>query len=250
VRSLPESIRFDRAVEYYDRTRALPDDVVARQASLLMSEMRGASRVLEIGVGTGRIALTLDLPIIGLDLSRPMMDVLLTKSTAVPLIEGDATALPFPDDSFDAAYAAHVLHLIPTWRDALAEMARVVRPGGVVLAVRSSGRTSVETEIFEHASVRRDAVGAGTIDDVDEGAAALGLGVRTLDEIAWSRPVDVGGLIEAIAQRSWSTMWSVDQDTLDRAVEGARAVAIERYGSVDAVVEGRSAFAWHAYDVP
>src|SRR5687767_1296297 len=107
---MTDSIKFDRAAEYYDRTRALPDDVNARQAELLMAELAGAERVLEVGIGTGRIAVTLDLPIIGLDLSRPMMGVLRTKTSAIPLVEGDGTRLPFPDARFDAAYVAHVLH--------------------------------------------------------------------------------------------------------------------------------------------
>ena len=37
------------------------------------------------------------------------------------------------DGVFGSAYAAHVLHLIPTWRDAVGELARVVRPSGTVL---------------------------------------------------------------------------------------------------------------------
>lgn len=112
---MSESIAFDRAAEYYDRTRALPDAVVAQQTRLLMGELLGRASTLEVGIGTGRVAVTLDVPIVGLDLSRPMMDVLRTKTSAIPLVEGDATRLPFPDGSFGAAYAAHVLHLIPPW---------------------------------------------------------------------------------------------------------------------------------------
>lgn len=45
---------------------------------------------------------------------------------------GDATALDLPDASFDAAFAFDVLHHVPDWRRALAEVRRVLRPGGRV----------------------------------------------------------------------------------------------------------------------
>jgi SAM-dependent methyltransferase len=47
-----------------------------------------------------------------------------------------ATTLPFPDDTFDAVHARQVLHHVPDLRATLRELARVVRPGGLVLATR------------------------------------------------------------------------------------------------------------------
>lgn len=246
----PESIRFDRAVEYYDRTRALPDDVVARQSALLHDELRGRGVVLEAGVGTGRIATTLDVEIVGLDLSRPMMEVLRTKTSAVPLVEGDATRLPFPDAAFGAAYVAHVLHLIPTWEAALAELVRVVRSGGIVLAVRGSGATDVEREMNAALGIRRRPVGAHTIEEIDEGANRLGLTVRVLPTITWTVDSNIADTIASVRDGIWSGMWDrTDAERASLADDVARW-ATERHGSADAVVPATSSFAWHAYDVP
>ena len=247
---MTESIKFDRAVEYYDRTRALPHEVNDRQRSLLMAELSGCRRLLEVGIGTGRIAILLDVPIIGLDLSRPMMEVLRTKTAAIPLVEGDGTRLPFPDDSFDAALVAHVLQLIPTWEEALAEMARVVRPGGVVLAVRGSGATDVEREMNRALELRRTPVGAHTIEDIDGGARRLGLHVRVLETITWTAATSIRDTITAVEQGIWSGMWSSTPDQLHALARRVEAWAVERFGSADAVVPATSSFAWHAYDVP
>lgn len=247
---MSESIRFDRAVEYYDRTRALPDDVVARQSAIVMAEMRDRGVVLEAGVGTGRIAVTLDVPIVGLDLSRPMMEVLRTKTSAIPLVEGDATQLPFADGVFGAAYVAHVLHLIPTWEVALAELVRVVRPGGIVMAVRGSGATDVEREMNLAARVRHAPVGAHTIEDIDESARRLGLGVRALETITWTVDINVSEVIDSVRQGIWSGMWDRSDEERHRIADDVTAWAIERFGSADAVVPATSSFSWHVYDVP
>lgn len=244
------SIRFDRAVEYYDRTRTLPAEVTARQTEVVMAELRGGRRVLEIGVGTGRVAVTLDVPIIGLDLSRPMMQVLRTKTDAIPLVEGDATALPFPDDAFDAAYGAHVFHLIPTWETALAELVRVVRPGGKILAVRGSGATDVERELNEALSVRRAPVGAHRIEDIDDGARKLGLAVRSLETITWTVRHPISDEIDGIERGIWSGVWDRTDEERRALAARARSWAIERFGSADAEVDATSSFAWHVYDVP
>src|SRR4029079_4077433 len=87
---------------------------------------------------------------VGLDLSLAMMAVLVNKAGGrppFPLVNGDATALPFGDDRFDAALFRWVLHLIPNWRDAVAELVRVVRPGGLVLATLGGAGSGPEAAI-------------------------------------------------------------------------------------------------------
>ena len=135
-----DSVAFDRAAEYYDRTRGFPQGV-ERDVAAMMARVGGltpSSRVLEIGIGTGRIALPLAAHVkayYGIDLARPMMDKLRAKQTDEPIypIEGDATQLPFASGSLDAVTAVHVFHLIPAWRDVLGEITRVLRPGGVLV---------------------------------------------------------------------------------------------------------------------
>lgn len=244
------SIRFDRAVEYYDRTRALPDDVVERQTGILVPELADRGPVLEVGVGTGRIAVTLDVPLVGLDLSRPMMNVLRSKTSVIPLVEGDATRLPFPDGSFGAAYVAHVFHLIPDWEVAFAELARVVRGGGVILAVRGSGASDVERDMNAALDVRHAPVGAHTIEEIDDGARRLGLGVRALERITWTAHVNIRDTITSVEQGIWSGMWDRSREELHDLAARVEAWAIKTFGSADADVPATSSFAWHAYDVP
>src|SRR5262245_7812378 len=136
---MSESVRFDRAAEFYDTTRAISDEAMALTIELLASELEGRGRALEVGVGTGLIALPLHaagVPLAGLDLTPAMMAKLVEKAggaSPFPLIQADATRMPFADGTFVGAYLRWVLHLIPNWRDALGEAVRVIEPGGVIL---------------------------------------------------------------------------------------------------------------------
>src|SRR5579883_357500 len=139
------SVNFDRAVGYYDHTRYVTPEAEAEVTALLAGELSGRGRCLEIGVGTGRIALPLasaGVALAGVDISAGMVGLLVEKSggrAPFPLALADATGLPFPDGAFGAAIAAHVLHLIPPWREAIGELRRVVRPGGVALVSLTGG---------------------------------------------------------------------------------------------------------------
>jgi ubiquinone/menaquinone biosynthesis C-methylase UbiE len=185
------SVPFDRAVEYYDRTRALPAEAHHQVIDVLVAELEGRGRVLEIGVGTGRIGLDLvrsGVPLVGLDLSLPMLQRLRENAgdeMLLPAVQGDATALPYPDAAFGAAVASHVLHLVPDYGGALAELARVVRPAGPLLVSRGSP----PRPLGDLVQVAWDVIGghtlpgAATIEQVDVAAHDLGLPVRELERV-------------------------------------------------------------------
>ncbi|AKT39661.1 class I SAM-dependent methyltransferase [Chondromyces crocatus] len=91
--------------------------------------------VLEVGCGTGLLLARIQSfarTASGVDLSPGMLER--ARARGLDVQEGSATSLPFPDASFDVACSFKVLAHVEDIRGALAEMARVVRPGGHVLA--------------------------------------------------------------------------------------------------------------------
>ena len=138
-------VNFDRAVAFYDATRALPDGVADRVGVAILERVGAgpATRFLEVGIGTGRITL----PLVragylchGVDLSAAMLGALRAKLAAEPgragrlrLARADAMALPFQTGVFDVVLVIHLLHLVDDPRQALHEIRRVLSPGGRVL---------------------------------------------------------------------------------------------------------------------
>ena len=104
------------------------------------AEVSPTSRVVDVGTGTGFVAAGLApraAAVLGVDNSPGMLAVAernlrALEVTNVRLVEGELDELPLDDDSVDAAVANMVLHHAPDPAAMLAEMARVVRPGGIV----------------------------------------------------------------------------------------------------------------------
>lgn len=258
---MSDSIRFDTAADHYDRTRAISDEAMERTISLLTSELRDRGRVLEVGVGTGLLALRLhefEIPVSGLDLSAPMLAKLVEKAGGVPplpLVIGDATAMPFADGAFGAAYLRWVLHLIPDWRVALAEMARVVRPGGVLLvslgAFDEVGR-AIRARFSEITGLSTDPVGLmwGNHDELDGELEGLGLRLRVLPSIPEEEEEPLGSFLDAIEDGRWSWTWHVPEDARADAVRELRPWAEARFGPLDRVERYEVETVWRAYDLP
>src|SRR3954467_14215508 len=92
--------------------------------------------LVDIGAGTGTFAAAFsdcfDLSVLAVEPSAAMRDQI-PRTPAIELLEGDATALPLPNDSADAAWLSLVIHHIPDLEVAAHEIRRVLRPGAPVL---------------------------------------------------------------------------------------------------------------------
>ncbi|MEO7912990.1 MAG: class I SAM-dependent methyltransferase [Roseiflexaceae bacterium] len=132
----------------YDQAR---DNVTASDEVLLLPLLRAAlvgiagPRVLDVATGTARVPLLLaaqpwfDGSIDGIDLTPAMLARAQAKldgaglAARVVLRQGDAGRLPWPQASFDLVISLEALEFFPRPRRALAEMARVLKPGGALI---------------------------------------------------------------------------------------------------------------------
>lgn len=101
------------------------------------------ARVLDVACGTGDLALTLfeitGARVVGTDFCRPMLEIAAAKSTdQISFIEGDALALPFREGSFEAVTIAFGLRNLASVDGGLAELRRVLKPGGWVAVLEFS----------------------------------------------------------------------------------------------------------------
>lgn len=93
-------------------------------------------RILDVGCGLGelgeRFARELGAEVSAIDISPRMVE--LARARGVDAQVGDVERLPYEDDSFDCVFAGWVLYHVPNLGQALAECARVLAPGGTLVA--------------------------------------------------------------------------------------------------------------------
>lgn len=134
--------RYEARVSVWQRLEG-PDP---RQVTLDAVAEVEPRRVLEVGCGPGwaseRIAAELGAEVVAVDQSERMVE--LARARRVDARVGDVQALPFPDASFDCALAAWMLYHVPDLERGLAELARVLRPGGRLVATTNGERSLAE----------------------------------------------------------------------------------------------------------
>jgi len=235
------SINFDRAAGYYDATRGYDPDVAMAIGRGLAAAVKATSetRFLEIGVGTGRIALPLaelGYDVTGVDISREMLSKLREKLNAhldagralrLRVEEADAHDLPFQDDTFDAAIAVHVFHLIADARRAVHEVFRVLRPGGALLIcadmVEGTEQPSVSDKWREivrqhgHAVPNSSEAASMLLDHLQ--STIPGIVIEMLKPVSWSAKISHAEELDSIRRRLWSQTWRLPDETFERCFD-------------------------------
>jgi ubiquinone/menaquinone biosynthesis C-methylase UbiE len=139
---------WDRQASRYDRQMGWWERRLFGQDNRPWAARRAEGDALDVAVGTG-----LNLPfygpdvrVTGIDLSPAMLEVARQRAAdlgrEVGLREGDAHHLPFADASFDTVVCTFSLCNIPDPHQAVAEMRRVLRPGGRLVLVDHIGSSS------------------------------------------------------------------------------------------------------------
>ncbi|HEY9378510.1 MAG TPA: class I SAM-dependent methyltransferase [Jiangellaceae bacterium] len=130
---------WDQEAAAYDRSAWLDPYLIGDSRARLCGQTSG--RTLEVAIGTG---LNLgfyppDVPLIGVDFSAGMLTVAAQRAVAeqarVSLVQADAQRLPFGDATFDTVVSTLAMCAVPDQAAVIAEMHRVLVPGGRLLLV-------------------------------------------------------------------------------------------------------------------
>jgi ubiquinone/menaquinone biosynthesis C-methylase UbiE len=193
---------FDVPADAYDRFMGRYSSLLSPQLADLAGVSRG-QRVLDVGCGPG--ALTAELvrrvgpgAVSAVDPSEPFVAAARSRHPEVGVEQAAAERLPFPDSTFDAALAQLVVHFMRDPARGLAEMRRVTRAGGVVVAC-----------VWDHAG------GQGPLSPLWEAARSLDPHVEDESRLAGSREGDLASLFATSGLRE------VDETSLSVRVEHA-----------------------------
>ncbi len=128
----------DQTAAAFKAVREVPRDGLSEWREAVRRHLRPSPgiTVVDVGAGTGAFAAAFsdwfDLSVVAVEPSAAMRDQI-PRTPGVQVLEGNASALPLPDESVDAAWLSLVIHHIPDLGVAANEIRRVLRPGAPVL---------------------------------------------------------------------------------------------------------------------
>jgi demethylmenaquinone methyltransferase/2-methoxy-6-polyprenyl-1,4-benzoquinol methylase len=145
---------FDRIAGVYDAMNSVMTAGLHhrwRERATDLARVGPGSQALDVATGTGDLAIALarrGADVVGSDFSEGMLERARAKSGDVRWEQANALALPYPDNSFDAATVGFGARNFSDLRGGLSEMVRVVKPGGRVVVLEITTPTKPPLSTF------------------------------------------------------------------------------------------------------
>lgn len=259
-----ETISFDRASDFYDKTRGFPPEVTDQIIGSLLKVIPSDAKIVDIGIGTGRISiplLTHYCSITGIDISEKMMRRLkaaLPENACSPdLIQANALYLPIVNHSFDIAISVHVLHLIEDLPAAIQEITRILKPKGQLIIghrhrTEGSPRSRIHTrfnEILSDLGHKRHRANEKSLEYIKEYLMQTGATFNEWIAGTWVTRQSINDYIMGLEQKVWSSTWEIPDSIYPVAMRKLKNWAEEKYGYLDQGFDLENVFIWQSYEI-
>lgn len=233
----------------YNRINQIPLDAASRLGAAAAALAGSGSRIVDLGGGAGRISVPVaahcDLTAVDLEpeMLKASRALAAERGIAMRFSVADVLQLPFADGAFDAVLITNVLHQVAQWRDALAEAARVLRPGGVLIIGRDildeascAGRLRSQSRAItvELAPEMRptDAAGPALFRQLAEMGGRPGAPVTAC---AWTETLSPRQILQRMGNRTHNETWSLNDEQLSGLMARIEPWAEAEFADLDAV---------------
>jgi ubiquinone/menaquinone biosynthesis C-methylase UbiE len=234
---MDKSVNFNRAADFYDATRGFPEGVDKQIAAFMQKEahLTSSMKLLEVGIGTGRIALPLA-PYVdfvaGADISADMLGVLMRKRQQENVfpVETDGHYLPYANAAFDAAVLVHVLHLVPEPLRILAELARCLKSEGRLLHCLTTQDIEKPNPIIDAwTTIRPTRPNNKRWDEIQTLLKSSDWHLES-EFTYWYSSIETSQQhIELIQKRAWSSTWALSDAELEEGINAIKAAVQEHH---------------------
>jgi ubiquinone/menaquinone biosynthesis C-methylase UbiE len=241
-------------LDAHDRQKDWPADLWSSLVEGLQPKL--TDPCLEIGVGSGLVALrlwTAGTTVIGLDFNRSMLSRLAERLPDAPAVQGDALHLPFGSATGGSVVLSNVLHLIPDWRGALTEIARVIRTGGSLVVNLGAGGTAppevreVRRRFLSHFDDLGSGHGPTTEDELTEALAGAGFEAATPVTASGTTHRTLREVITRLERNPFAWPSGTPREVLESAAADVRDFALAQFGSIDEPLEHRATVRFSSY---
>jgi len=225
----------------FKAVREVPRDGLAEWREAVRRHLRPSQEMtlVDIGAGTGAFAAAFSdwfgLSVLAVEPSAAMRDQI-PRTPAIQVLEGNASALPIPDESADAAWLSLVIHHIPDLELAAHEIRRVLRPGAPVLIRQGfPGRIGRVELVRWFPETARTVDTYPSVTDTCRAFAAAGFHQDALEQVRETYPASLADFLSQADtfRRADTTMRNLTEDEFLRGKERLRRAVRHAEGTAN-----------------